>query len=139
MCFYTGPCIQPYVLSAPGRKNPVQRGPRYGMVDQRHIAPFGKHGKLYEQPGSAAAKRRHLYWPAHGPGIRDTKNYVESFIAHRKKREQQILDELAKGANTISGMVSDLYNDVPDFLAPGCPAFHAGVCRLSDKKRHHRL
>jgi len=58
------------------------------------------------------------YWPAHGPGIRNTKNYVESFIAHRKKREQQILDELAKGANTISGMVSDLYSDVPDFLHP---------------------
>jgi glyoxylase-like metal-dependent hydrolase (beta-lactamase superfamily II) len=59
-----------------------------------------------------------LYWPAHGPGIRDTKNYVKSFIAHRKKREQQILDELAKGANSISGMVSDLYKDVPEVLHP---------------------
>ncbi len=58
------------------------------------------------------------YWPAHGPGIRDTKNYVESFLVHRKKREQQILDELAKGPNTISGMVADLYSDVPDFLHP---------------------
>ena len=58
------------------------------------------------------------YWPAHGPGIRDTKNYVESFVVHRKKREQQILDELAKGPNTISGMVADLYSDVPDFLHP---------------------
>lgn len=59
-----------------------------------------------------------LYWPAHGPGIQDTKNYVKSFIAHRKKREQQILDELAKGPNSISGMVSDLYNDVPEHLHP---------------------
>jgi len=58
------------------------------------------------------------YWPAHGPGIQDTKNYVKSFIAHRKKREQQILDELEKGPNTISGMVSDLYSDVPEHLHP---------------------
>jgi len=59
-----------------------------------------------------------FYWPAHGPGIRDTKNYVKSFTAHRKQREQQILDELAKGPNSISGMVSDLYSDVPEHLHP---------------------
>lgn len=59
-----------------------------------------------------------LYWPAHGPGIRNTKNYVKSFIAHRKKREQQILDELVKGPNSISKMVSDLYSDVPEHLHP---------------------
>ena len=59
-----------------------------------------------------------LYWPAHGPGIKDTKNFVESFITHRKEREQQILDQLAKGVNTIPEMVSDIYRDVPDILHP---------------------
>ena len=59
-----------------------------------------------------------LYWPAHGPGIKDTKNFVELFIIHRKEREQQILDQLAKGAKTIPEMVSDIYRDVPDFLHP---------------------
>lgn len=59
-----------------------------------------------------------FYWPAHGPGIQDTKNHVKSFIAHRQEREQQILDELAKGPNAISGMVSDLYSDVPEHLHP---------------------
>jgi len=59
-----------------------------------------------------------LYWPAHGPGISDTKNFVESFLTHRKEREQQILDQLAKGVTTIPEMVSDIYRDVPEFLHP---------------------
>jgi glyoxylase-like metal-dependent hydrolase (beta-lactamase superfamily II) len=59
-----------------------------------------------------------LYWPAHGPGITETKNFVESFITHRKERERQILDQLAKGVNTISEMVADIYHDVPDVLHP---------------------
>ena len=58
------------------------------------------------------------FWPAHGPGIKDTKNFVELFIAHRKEREQQILDQLEKGINTIPKMVTDIYRDVPDFLHP---------------------
>ncbi|MFC1823177.1 MBL fold metallo-hydrolase [Thermodesulfobacteriota bacterium] len=58
------------------------------------------------------------YWPAHGPGIRDTKNFVESFIAHRNDREQEILDQLAKGVNKIPEMVANIYHDVPEFLHP---------------------
>lgn len=59
-----------------------------------------------------------LYLPAHGPGIKNTKNYVQSFIEHREEREQQILDQLAKGINTIQEMVPNIYRDVPDFLHP---------------------
>ena len=59
-----------------------------------------------------------LYWPAHGPGITDTKNYVQSFIEHRKDREQEIIDQLEKGVATIPEMVSHIYRDVPDFLHP---------------------
>ncbi|MFO7963844.1 MAG: MBL fold metallo-hydrolase [Desulfobacterales bacterium] len=58
------------------------------------------------------------YWPAHGPGITDTKHFVRTFIAHRQEREEQILDQLKRGVNTISAMVSDMYSDVPDFLHP---------------------
>lgn len=72
-----------------------------------------------------------FYWPAHGPGIRDTKDYVRSFIAHRKSRERQILEELAKGPNSISGMVSHLYSDVPEFLHPAAQrSMLAGVVYL---------
>ncbi len=58
------------------------------------------------------------YWPAHGPGIDDPKNFVKSFIAHRNEREQQILDQLKKGVNTIQEMVPDMYHNVPEFLHP---------------------
>ncbi len=59
-----------------------------------------------------------FYWPAHGPGIDHPKPFVESFIAHRKEREQQIIDQLTKGVHTISKMVPKMYHDVPDFLHP---------------------
>ncbi len=58
------------------------------------------------------------YWPAHGPGIGDPKNFVKSFVAHRNEREQQILDQLKNGANTIREMVPDMYKNVPELLHP---------------------
>lgn len=58
------------------------------------------------------------YWPAHGPGIEDPKPFVEAFIAHRKEREQQILEQLQRGIHTIPGMVSNIYHDVPKHLHP---------------------
>ncbi|MBU3917568.1 MBL fold metallo-hydrolase [bacterium] len=58
------------------------------------------------------------YWPAHGPGIDDPKIFVDSFIAHRNDREQQILNQLKNGVNTIREMVPDMYHNVPEILHP---------------------
>jgi glyoxylase-like metal-dependent hydrolase (beta-lactamase superfamily II) len=58
------------------------------------------------------------YWPTHGPRIDDPKPYVRAFIQHRREREQQILDCLGRGIDTIAAMVPQMYRDIPQGLYP---------------------
>lgn len=64
-----------------------------------------------------------VYYPTHGPEIREPQSYVEGLIAHRLQREQQILDQIRgeEGA-TVEAIVEVLYADVPRNLhrAAGC-------------------
>ncbi len=64
------------------------------------------------------ARDEAIYWPTHGAPITDPKPYVESFIAHREEREDQIMNCLSEGTNTIPAMVARMYTDVPSFLHP---------------------
>ena len=57
-----------------------------------------------------------MYWPTHGPAITETNAHVESFIAHRKERETQIMRALRAGETTIAAMVPDMYREVPEYL-----------------------
>jgi hypothetical protein len=59
-----------------------------------------------------------IYWPTHGPPVRDPKALVRAFIAHRRHREDQILDCLAAGGMTIDAMVPIIYADVAPALHP---------------------
>lgn len=59
-----------------------------------------------------------VYWPTHGPPIRDPHPFVRSLIAHREERTRQILDRLAYGDETIDQMVPVLYADVDPKLHP---------------------
>lgn len=52
------------------------------------------------------------YWPTHGPAIDNPHDHVRGFIAHRRGREQQIVDRLADGAATIKDLVPGMYHDV---------------------------
>lgn len=58
------------------------------------------------------------FWPAHGTGVDDPKPFVESFIAHRLEREQEIINELKKGVDSVRKMVPSIYRDVPEHLYP---------------------
>ena len=59
-----------------------------------------------------------IYWPTHGPAIRDPKPFVRAFIAHREEREQQILKQLAAGRTRIADMVPVVYAAVDKRLYP---------------------
>ena len=59
-----------------------------------------------------------IYWPTHGPPVRDPKTLVRAFIAHRHHREDQILDCLAADRTTIDAMVPVIYADVAPELHP---------------------
>jgi hypothetical protein len=50
--------------------------------------------------------------------VRDPKTLVRAFIAHRRHREEQILDCLAAGRTTIGTMVPVIYADVAPELHP---------------------
>jgi glyoxylase-like metal-dependent hydrolase (beta-lactamase superfamily II) len=59
-----------------------------------------------------------VYWPTHGPPVRDPAPFVRAFIAHRRARERQILDCLARGLDTIPRMVAEIYADIDPGLHP---------------------
>ena len=58
------------------------------------------------------------YFPTHGAPITKPKRLVESFIAHRQAREEQILQCLAQGTTTIREMVPKMYVGVNPVLYP---------------------
>lgn len=58
-----------------------------------------------------------LIYPAHGPVIRNPRQKIEEYIAHRELRERQVLEALA-GGEPLEPMqiVRRIYVDVPEFL-----------------------
>ena len=53
-----------------------------------------------------------LYYPAHGPEIKEPHKMVKYFVAHRKEREEKILTCLQSGKKTVEEMVPEVYADV---------------------------
>jgi glyoxylase-like metal-dependent hydrolase (beta-lactamase superfamily II) len=52
------------------------------------------------------------YYPTHGPPIPHGHAYVTALMAHRREREEQVLEQLALGPRTILTMVKVMYADV---------------------------
>jgi glyoxylase-like metal-dependent hydrolase (beta-lactamase superfamily II) len=59
-----------------------------------------------------------LYYPTHGPAIPAPLPHVQSFIAHRQAREDQILACVRDGLTTVPAMVARIYETVPRHLHP---------------------
>jgi endoribonuclease LACTB2 len=55
-------------------------------------------------------------YPAHGPVIRNAKQKIREYIAHRELRERQVLAALKDGPLEVPAIVKRIYTDVPDFL-----------------------
>jgi len=49
------------------------------------------------------------YFPGHGGAVRNAPRFVESYIRHRRGREQAILRRLADGSSDISTLVQGIY------------------------------
>jgi len=49
------------------------------------------------------------YFPGHGGAVRDAPRFVESYVRHRRGREQAILRHLADGGSDIPTMVQAIY------------------------------
>jgi ribonuclease/clavin/mitogillin len=58
-------------------------------------------------------------YPAHGPVIRNPKEKIGEYIAHRELRERQVLDALKASAPLDAmAIVKKIYVDVPEYLHP---------------------
>jgi glyoxylase-like metal-dependent hydrolase (beta-lactamase superfamily II) len=57
-----------------------------------------------------------VYWPTHGPAIRDPQNFVHAYMGHRHDREAQIAACLKDGIGRIPDMVPRMYKDVDPAL-----------------------
>lgn len=57
-----------------------------------------------------------VLYPAHGPRIRNPREKIESYLAHRALRDEQILEGLKAGVETIVDLVKRIYTDVPEYL-----------------------
>ena len=57
-------------------------------------------------------------YPGHGPVIRNPKEKIRDYIAHRELRERQVLEALAHGDGPLEVMaiVKKIYVDVPEYL-----------------------
>lgn len=57
--------------------------------------------------------------PGHGPVVADGPAKLEEYLAHRARRESQILERLARGPATVDDLVKDLYaQTTPPALLP---------------------
>ncbi|HEV8298512.1 MAG TPA: MBL fold metallo-hydrolase [Acidimicrobiales bacterium] len=54
-----------------------------------------------------------VYWPTHGPPVREPQTYVGALLNHRVEREAQILDLLGSGPKRIPAMVRVIYQGYP--------------------------
>ena len=58
-----------------------------------------------------------VIYPAHGPVIRNPREKIQEYIAHRELRENQVIDALADGTPLAPmELVKKIYVDVPEFL-----------------------
>ncbi len=62
------------------------------------------------------AQKPGVIYPAHGPLIRDGEAKIREYIAHRQKREDQILDALHDHPLEIAEIVARIYAEYPPSL-----------------------
>ena len=80
------------------------------------IPPDGDLGDYLASLRRILALDPEVIYPAHGPVIRNPREKVEAYLAHRALRDEQILAGLRDGVRTVPELVRRIYTDVPEFL-----------------------
>lgn len=76
-------------------------------------------------------------WPTHGPPIREVEPFLIAYRDHRLERENQILEQLARGHGRIADMVPTMYAAVSPRLHPA--AAHSVWAQLIKLVREGRV
>ena len=71
--------------------------------------------------------------PGHGPIVDDPIALIDEYIAHRQKREQQILQAMLEGARTVEAIVRRVYPALPMSLSEAAAdSVRAHLAKLRD-------
>lgn len=82
--------------------------------------------KLYEREDA-------VYFPAHGPQVDKTRQFIRGMIGHRRQRENQIVKHMQNGIARIPDMVPLMYKGVDQRLWPA--AERSVLAHLIDLER----
>ncbi len=78
--------------------------------------------------------------PAHGPVIDDPLEVIDTYLAHRRERERQVLEALAAGAATLPAIVARLYDGLhPALVAMAEESVLAHLVMLDGEARVARV
>ncbi len=80
--------------------------------------PDGDMSDYYASLAKVRAGAYRTLWPTHGPPVTDPGPFIDAYMAHRREREAQILEQLAAGPGTIGDMVPVIYAAVDRRLHP---------------------
>ncbi|HXJ02123.1 MAG TPA: MBL fold metallo-hydrolase [Micropepsaceae bacterium] len=80
--------------------------------------PDGDMGDYLASLRKLLARDDAIYWPTHGGPVRDPKNFVAAYLAHRLARETQILAALKDGIGGIPEIVDRIYVGLDPWLKP---------------------
>ena len=93
--------------------------------------PDGDMGDYFASLEKVKARSFSTIWPTHGPPVTNVPPFIDAYIAHRKAREQMILDRLKAGDTLIPDMVKVIYKDVDKRLHPAaCHSVLAHIIHL---------
>jgi glyoxylase-like metal-dependent hydrolase (beta-lactamase superfamily II) len=86
------------------------------------IIPWSRGGDLHQYLDSLERLRQlgpARLMPGHGPIVPDPDTAITRHVAHRRKREAQVLDALAAGHHTVEAIVECIYHGLDPALTPG--------------------
>jgi glyoxylase-like metal-dependent hydrolase (beta-lactamase superfamily II) len=71
--------------------------------------PDGSMGDYMNSLQKLAKRGEPIYFPGHGPAVRNAQRFVAAYILHRKAREASILNRLGQGESDIPALVAGIY------------------------------
>jgi glyoxylase-like metal-dependent hydrolase (beta-lactamase superfamily II) len=71
--------------------------------------PDGSMGDYMHSLQKLSKRSEPVYFPGHGPAVRNAQRFVAAYILHRKAREASILNRLGKGESDIPSLVTAIY------------------------------
>ncbi len=75
-----------------------------------------------------------VYYPAHGGPVREPQRYVKALIFHRRWRENEVVECLRGGLDSVAGMVPRMYNGIdPSLSGAAALAVFAQLEYLTEK------